>query len=45
MNRVTASDLGRRIVQLLSLQPKQPLELIRTKEGSIIVRKIQEENV
>lgn len=42
LTQITPSELGKRIVEALDLLPTQSVDLITTRDGSIILRKSKE---
>ncbi|MGA3297952.1 MAG: hypothetical protein ABSD41_10940 [Candidatus Bathyarchaeia archaeon] len=42
MNSVTSVELARKLIELLELKPGEPFEIARTRDGSILVKRLQQ---
>jgi hypothetical protein len=41
-NHVSALTLGRKIIELLSCKPGEEIDLAKTRDGSVLIRRVSE---
>ncbi len=44
MKAVTTVELARKVLELLQLKPGEPFDLVQTRDGSILIKRVQRSN-